>query len=111
METEINETKTRKGQIHRTWSRVLIDEVRAKAEKYAAEMKGVDIQRFLESMETVDESVRMKQKDKSYVLMVGRYRKKSKEDFVKMIERQVAAFKESRNQTDELNIDDLLKEI
>ena len=101
--------KSRKGQIHRTWVRVLIDEVKEKAEKYADEMKDDVVQNFIDFMETVDEKIKSRRKDKGFDLMVGRYKNLSKEDFMKMINRQVAAFKESRNQTDEPDIDDLIE--
>jgi hypothetical protein len=108
------EKKSRKGQVHRTWVRVLIDEVKAKAEKYT-EMKDDVVQSFLDFMETVDEKIKSKRKDKGFDLMVGRYKNLSKDDFLKMIGRQVEAFKESRNQTtaakEEESIMDLLKDL
>ena len=69
-------------------------------------MKDDVVQNFIDFMETVDEKIKSRRKDKGFDLMVGRYKNLSKEDFMKMINRQVAAFKESRNQTDEPEIDE-----
>ncbi len=106
------EKKSRKGQVHRTWVRVLIDEVKAKAEKYT-EMKDDVVQSFLDFMETVDEKIKSKRRDKGFDLMVGRYKKMSEEEFKKMMKRQYEAFKESRIKNDpkedDIDVAELMK--
>lgn len=104
-------TKSRKGQVHRTWSKKLIDEIKEKVEKYSEVMGDEIVQNFLDFMETVDKKIKETKRDKSYDMMVGRYKKMSKEDFKKMIERQYAAFKDSRVKSEKDEFDDLLEGI
>ena len=93
--------KSRKGQIHRTWVRVLIDEVKEKMEKYADEMKNDVIQNFIEYMETVDEKIKNSHKDKSFDLMVGREAKKGEEKSKTDLKRHFMAYCKAHNMSAE----------
>ena len=102
-----NETTiSRKGQIHRTWVRKMIDEVKEKVEKYAEEMKDDAVQNFIDYMERVDEKIKLRKKEKGFELMVGRYKNLAKDDFIKQIKRQIEAFKKSRDNEIDDEIDD-----
>lgn len=105
------EMKSRKGQIHRTWSRKLIDEIKEKVEKYDELMNVETVWNFLNFLESIDKKIKETKKDKTFEMMIGRYKKLSEEDFKKMIERQVSAFKASREKSEEDEIDDLLEGI
>lgn len=105
------EMKSRKGQIHRTWSRKLIDEIKEKVEKYDELMNVKTVWNFLNFLESIDKKIKETKKDKTFEMMIGRYKKLSEEDFKKMIERQVSAFKASREKSEEDEIDDLLEGI
>jgi hypothetical protein len=50
-------------------------------------------------------------KDKTFEMMIGRYKKLSEEDFKKMIERQVSAFKASRAKSEEDELEEILNEL
>lgn len=105
------EMKSRKGQIHRTWSRKLIDEIKEKVEKYDVLMNVETVWDFIDFLESIDKKIKETKKDKTFEMMIGRYKKLSEEDFKKMIERQVSAFKASREKSEEDEIDDLLEGI
>lgn len=105
------EMKSRKGQIHRTWSRKLIDEIKEKVEKYDVLMNVETVWNFIDFLESIDKKIKETKKDKTFEMMIGRYKKLSEEDFKKMIERQVSAFKASREKSEEDEIDDLLEGI
>ena len=105
------EMKNRKGQIHRTWSRKLIDEIKEKVEKYDVLMNVETVWDFIDFLESIDKKIKETKKDKTFEMMIGRYKKLSEEDFKKMIERQVSAFKASREKSEEDEIDDLLEGI
>lgn len=107
------ETKSRKGQVHRTWVKVLIDQIKEKQEKYSAEMNTDEVKNFLDFMEKLDVKLKENRKDNSYRLMVGRFKNMTEDDFKKMMKRQYEAFKESRvkeePEEDDIDVNELLK--
>ena len=109
------EVKSRKGQVHRTWVKVLIDQIREKQEKYSEEMNADEVKNFIDFMEKLDVKLKENRKDNSYRLMVGRFKNMTEEDFKKMMKRQYEAFKESRIKEelkeDDIDLNELLKDI
>lgn len=109
------ETKSRKGQIHRTWVKVMIDQIKEKQKKYSEEMNTDEVKNFLDFMEKLDVKLKESRKDNSYRLMVGRFKKMSEEDFKKMVKRQYEAFKDSRvkeePEEDDIDVNELLKAV
>ena len=105
------EMKSRKGQIHRTWSRKLIDEIKEKVEKYDELMNVETVWNFIDFLESIDKKIKETKKDKTFEMMIGRYKKLSEEDFKKMIERQVSAFKASMEKSEEDELEEILNEI
>ena len=107
--------KSRKGQVHRTWVKVLIDQIKEKQEKYSAEMNTDEVKNFIDFLEKLDVKLKARPNDNSYRLMVGRFKKMSEDDFKKMMKRQYEAFKESRvkdePEEDDIDVNELMKDI
>jgi hypothetical protein len=80
-------------------------------EKYDELMNVEMVQNFIDFLETIDKKIKETKKDKTFEMMIGRYKKLSEEDFKKMIERQVSAFKASREKSEEDELEEILNEI
>ena len=103
VETTNNKT-TRKGQVHRLWTKVVHDFVAEYRDKHLDYMSEQVVEDFLKFMLDLDSRVKSEGKDNSFRLMVGKYKNKTEDEFKNQLLRQVEAFKLSRNGA-EINID------
>lgn len=110
--TETTTKTTRKGQVHRLWTKVVHDTVAEYREKHLDYMSEQIVDNFLNFMLDLDSRVKSEGRDNSFRLMVGKYKNKTEDEFKNQLQRQIEAFKLSRNGAEvDVNFDEILADL